>query len=245
VNKTQTTKILLYNSGYATGLDGSLKSYLLHFLRYIYTPKKVVRDVISSIDSLVNIKKPDVCCLVEIRRVGKFIRRLWEYPFHEFANKYGARSLRRHMPFFRKNSIGFFSDKYLPFHKHYLHCGAKKLIYEIALNHETSLIMGHLSLRKRTRRKQLCEIKEMIGKRKHVILCGDFNIFKGLSELEDLIKECGLRIVNTLNDVTFPASHPDRALDLFLCSEGIRIESLEVLPVKASDHLPVLLEVQL
>ena len=121
----------------------------------------------------------------------------------------------------------------------------KKLVYEIELTKDISVLLSHFALRKRARHRQLRELQHLIQRRKHVILCGDFNIFDGLHELEDFIEECGLTIVNTLKDVTFPAAHPLKALDLFLCSSGMKIEDLRVLHPKASDHLPVLLKVRI
>ena len=239
------TKILLYNVGYCAGLDGSVRGYVKHFLRYLYTPKKVVQRVLASVDHLVDREKPDICCFVEVRRVRKFINRLWEYPFHSFENKYGRRSIFRYLPYFRKNVLGFFSLKSHPFRRHFLRTGMKKLVYEIDLGKDVSLFFSHFALRKRTRRKQLKELEHLIKQRKQVILCGDFNIFDGVHELEEFIEECGLKIVNTLEDVTFPAVHPQKALDLFLCSASMHIEDLKVLHPQASDHLPVLLKVRI
>jgi endonuclease/exonuclease/phosphatase family metal-dependent hydrolase len=241
-----TTKILLFNTGYCTGLDGSLKGYALHFFRYLHTPQRILRSIFSSIDDLVTNTAPDLCCFTEVRRVQQFVHDLWEYPYHHFASKYGMQSVFRRLPYFRSNTMGFFSRRKLPFQKHYLKHGTKKLIYEVRLTDDTSLLIGHLSLRRKTRKKQLQELKELIQMRKHVILCGDFNVFAGFSELSEIIRDCRLRIVNTLHDATFPAIHPTVPLDLFLCSEDLLIERLEVLrSVHASDHLPVLLEVRI
>jgi hypothetical protein len=65
---SQRFRILLYNVGYATALDGSLRSYLLHFYRYIYTPRYIIRRVRQMIYSILQEQQPDVCCFVEIHR---------------------------------------------------------------------------------------------------------------------------------------------------------------------------------
>jgi len=236
-----TTRILFYNVGYCTGMRGSLGDYALHCLRYIYTPRRVVASVLATIDRLVDEVQPDLCCFVEVRRVKRFIQRLWEYPIHIFRNKYGRNSVLGHLPYFRGNVSGFFARERFPFEAHYLRHGAKKLVYEVCISEDISLLVAHLSLRKKTRAAQLKEMRGMIHRRKHVILCGDFNIFGGMEELDDIIRSCRLKIVNTLHDLTFPSILPKRALDLFICSEDLPIEHLEVLPVLASDHRPVLL----
>ncbi|HLC76216.1 MAG TPA: endonuclease/exonuclease/phosphatase family protein [Candidatus Peribacterales bacterium] len=237
----ETTRILFYNVGYCTGMRGSLADYAMHCLRYVYTPKRVIADVLTMIDRMVDEVQPDLCCFVEVRRVKRFIQRLWEYPVHTFRNKYGRNSMLGHLPYFRGNLSGYFARKDFPFSAHYLRHGAKKLVYEVRLTEEISLLVAHLSLRRKTRASQLKEIRDIISCRRHVILCGDFNIFNGVDELTDIIVSCRLKIINTLHDLTFPSAHPTRALDLFLCSEDLPIEDLEVLPVLASDHLPILL----
>ncbi|HLD08173.1 MAG TPA: endonuclease/exonuclease/phosphatase family protein [Candidatus Peribacterales bacterium] len=242
--KGATTRILFYNVGYCTGMQGSCRDYMLHFLRYLYTPKKVFNRVLVLINALVNEVQPDLCCFVEVRRMPRFLQPLLQYPVHIFRNKYGRRSLLSHIPYFRGNLGGFFARQKFPFHAHYLQHGAKKLVYEICISEELSLIVAHLSLRKKTRKQQLMELTRIIQSRKHVILCGDFNIFGGADELTGIIESCRLRMVNTLSDLTFPAMHPKRALDLFLCSTDLPIAHLEVLPVLASDHRPILLTLQ-
>jgi len=239
------TKILLYNVGYLAGLDGSFKDYLLHFLRYFYTPKRVWKSVLQSVDQLIQAENPDVCCFTEVRKASKYIHKLCDYSFHDFENKYGLHSFLRHLPYFRKNCIGFFSHTNLPYQKHFFRKGMKKLVYEIKLSGDVSLLLAHLALRKKARKRQLKELKELIKEREKVILCGDFNIFNGIEELEEILEECCLKVVNTLRDLTFPSVYPQKALDLFLCSEGIDITGFKVLhPVAVSDHLPVLLEVR-
>ena len=56
------------NVGYGTGIDGSIKSYLLRWYRYLYTPRWVIRQVRQSIYALLNREQPDLCCFVEIHQ---------------------------------------------------------------------------------------------------------------------------------------------------------------------------------
>jgi hypothetical protein len=45
-------RVLLFNLGYATGIDGSMRSYLLRWYRYIYTPRAIICKVRNSIYAL-------------------------------------------------------------------------------------------------------------------------------------------------------------------------------------------------
>ena len=243
---TQKFRILLFNVGYATALDGSLRNYLLRFYRYLYTPRRIIRQVRQAIFLLLKKVQPDVCCFVEIHRKTGSVPHPHVYTSHDMANKYGLHSVLRRLPFFRDNCNGFFAKGACSFQKMYFKNGTKKLIYEIKLREDVSLLLVHFSLERRVRRLQVAELHDIIKARKNVILCGDFNIFKGRSELEELAEECDLRIVNSPSDVTFPAVNPTKSLDLFLCPKHIKNAHATVLKgVHASDHLPVLLELEM
>lgn len=235
-------RILLYNVGYGTGLNGSLKSYLLQGYRYLYTPRRIIRQVRQSLYNLLSREKPDLCCFVEVHRKHGFIPHPKSYHFHADV-KYGRRSPLRFLPFFRDNCNAFCAEKPLHFHRQYFKSGTKKLIFEISLPNDIKLLMVHFALRESTRRKQCQELKAIINGRKNIIVCGDFNVFKGARELHDLAESCGLKIVNS-HSHTFPAFKPKNALDLFLCPKDMEGVTARVLSdVQVSDHLPVLLEV--
>jgi endonuclease/exonuclease/phosphatase family metal-dependent hydrolase len=157
--------------------------------------------------------------------------------------KYGKRSPLRMLPFFRDNCNGFFSHHQLKFEKRYFRNGSKKLIFDIQLGNGMSLLMVHFALRRDVRKLQCRELKKMLEGRKNVIVCGDFNIFRGTRELHTLAESCGLKIVNA-HQPTFPAIRPKKALDLFLCPKDLHHVSAEVInDVQVSDHLPVMLEI--
>lgn len=242
----QQFRILLFNVGYATALDGSLRNYFLRFYRYLYTPRNIIRRVRMAIYSMLEREKPDVCCFVEIHRNTKCIPHPHVYTCSDIDNKYGLDSVLRKMPFFRDNCNGFFSKGDLPFEKIYFKNGTKKLIYDIKLRPDLSLLLVHFSLDRRVRQRQTEELKQIINNRENVVLCGDFNIFRGQGELQSLARDCGLTIVNTPNQATFPAVNPTKALDLFLCSTSLKAPQVRVVQgIQASDHLPVLLEMEL
>ena len=129
----QKFRILLFNVGYATALDGSIRDYLLRFYRYVYTPRQIVRKVRMAIYHLMQREQPDVCCFVEIHRRTGCVPHPHAYTCSDVDNKYGAASVLRRLPFFRDNCNGFFAKGDLAFEKVYFRNGTKKLIYDICL----------------------------------------------------------------------------------------------------------------
>ncbi len=239
--KNPPLKILLYNVGYCTELNGSVRDYVLRGYRYLYTPKRVVSETLNQLNTLMEKEQPDICCLIEIHNNKRSKPVFSAYGFGDIDNKYGFNSLLRRLPFFRNNCNGFFSRKELSFQKHYFKSGTKKLVYEIQLQENVSLFMVHFSLKASTRKKQFEELKTFLDPKKQNILCGDFNTFNDTAELEAFALSCGLRMVNKPSEGTFPAKDPRKAIDLFLCSTTINTGSTEVLSdVRLSDHLPVL-----
>lgn len=235
-------KILLLNTGYFSGLDGSLKNYVIHGVRYLHTPERIMSAVEHSVSRLVNLERPDVCCFLELPKKSSIAQDLSEYPFHDISNKYGLNSLLRRLPLFRRNCNGFFAREKLQYKKRYFAKGRKKLIYELDLPNGTTVLLCHFSLSKKTRMKQFDQLKKLIASKKNVILCGDFNIFKGSNEVKSLMEECKLQSVSAFQP-TFPAFKPKKAFDLFLCTTDINVTRCEpIAKFHGSDHLPVVLE---
>ncbi|MBP7113926.1 MAG: endonuclease/exonuclease/phosphatase family protein, partial [Candidatus Peribacteraceae bacterium] len=177
-------KVLLLNLGYLSGLDGSMHDYVYHGARYLHTPARIAAAVEDSVMQLLSREEPDVCCFLELHKKCAMVKDMRAYPFFDVSNKYGIRSLLRYLPFFRDNCNGFFSRCDVPYKKYYFHEGSKKLIYEIELQGGVSLLLCHFSLSKSVRKEQFRELENIIGIGKKMILCGDFNIFRGTGELE-------------------------------------------------------------
>lgn len=238
-------RILLYNVGYCTELDGSLSDYFLRFYRYVYTPKNVLQSAVHSIANLVEAHKPDVCCFAEIKKDPRRMPHMKDYKVRDVENKYGLSSTLRSLPFFRSNCNAVFADKPYAVRKHWFRNGAKKLIFEVQLPNKTTLLFAHFSLRASTRKKQYEELKKWVRKHPRVIVCGDFNTFRGEKDLLNFADSCNLKIV-TSKGGTFPRNNPKKAIDLFLCSPGVELENIQVLNhVHSSDHLPVLVEMKI
>lgn len=238
-------KVLLLNAGYCSGLDGSYRDYILHSSRYLRTPQSIIAAVEASIGSLINAEQPDICCFLELSKHTALIQDLRDYPCHDVDIKYGVNSILRHLPFFRDNCNGFFAREEVPYKKYFFKNGAKKLIYELEVGNDVSLLLCHFSLSHIVRRQQFRELETIIKNRERAILCGDFNIFRGTHEIDDLMNACNLHPV-TAYAPTFPAVSPSKALDMFLCTNGLNVTRCEVVrDFRGSDHLPVILEFKL
>lgn len=235
-------KMLLLNLGYCTGLNGSLFQYLSNFYRYIFLPSKIEENVLHNLSQLIHEEHPDLICLIEIEQ-GKQISGVInkEYSFYDIETKYGKDSFLRKLPFFKNKSNAFLSRHKISFKKHFLKNGTKKLLYELSLPENIKLIFMHFSLSRKVREKQFDELDLLFKNVKNKIICGDFNIFGGFSEIDRLIKKSKLRLAQ--KEPTFPAFNPKRPLDLFLCSKNLKIKT-RVLNKQLSDHLPVLMELE-
>jgi endonuclease/exonuclease/phosphatase family metal-dependent hydrolase len=241
--KKKKFKILLINLSYCIGVNGFFWQYIAKFHRYIFLPKIVERRILQELKDIIAKEDPDMICLVEIKQ-GKQIKALIdeEYPFYDMKTKYGEKSILRKTPFFYNKGNAFIAKEDFLFKLHYLKNGTKKLVYEIILPNKISLLLAHFSLGKRSRKKQLESIARLDLENKKRILCGDFNIFKGLGELDGLLEEGNLKIIDS--NPTFPAYKPSKFLDLFLCSKKMKAK-VRVLDDQISDHLPVILEIPL
>ncbi len=236
-------KILLLNLGYCTGINGSLAQYISKFYRYIFLHSKVEKMILNKFKKIVLEEDPDLICLTEIKQ-GKQIKTLinGKYFFYDIETKYGQKSILRKLPFFHNKGNAFISKHKLSFKKHYLINGTKKLLYEIIIPGNISLILMHFSLKKRARGKQFKEIQKMFSGTGQKIICGDFNILGGISELNCLANGLDLKLAH--QEPTFPAFRPNKPLDLFLCSKNIKTKT-RILNNQLSDHLPVIVEISL
>jgi exonuclease III len=236
-------KILLINLGYCTGINGKILHYFLYFYRYIYRSLRTENRVLNELKKIIRKENPNLICLIEINQ-GRQIKELInnKYFFYKINTKYGSNSVLKRCPLFRKKSNAFIAKQKLPFKIHFLKNGTKKLLYEITLPNEVTLLLMHFSLNKQVRDKQFKEIYKMFSERDKLIICGDFNIFDGFNELNYIMDKFNLKLVH--KSPTFPAFKPNKSLDIFLCTKNIKT-TYKVLSNQLSDHLPVIMETTL
>jgi endonuclease/exonuclease/phosphatase family metal-dependent hydrolase len=98
----------------------------------------------------------------------------------------------------------------------------------------------HLSLGKRDRQRQIARLAEALDDSVPLVLAGDMNT--GAGEL-DLLRE-RFTVVDEA-PATFPSPWPQRSLDHIVFSRHWRLSSIEALPSRGSDHLPLVAELEL
>jgi len=238
-------KIFLYNCAHCRGYNGSPLDYLAGWARFCVAPKKVDREVSQQIIRTIEEVKPDVCFFNELRENSYLIPLLKDlYKYFDVQGKYGS-SYMNYLPGSQGRCNGFFSNQDLHFQRHFFANGTKRLFYEVKLTPNTKALFAHFALGKGTRRKQFEQLIPYIECNSSTIVCGDFNVLNGLTEVEPLIESCNLCLMNEPQHKTFPAYSPKKVLDLFLSSPDVRVNQLKVITsLKVSDHLPVLLECQ-
>jgi len=247
-------RILFSNIGYAKGIDGSLRHHVGMFNRHFYCALPVQEQVLAQIKATIDTEKPDLCCFVEIDGGSLHTARFnqidalmdTEYRFHDIAGKYGHESWLSRMPFHEGKSNAFLARSEIPFDRLYFSHGTKRLIYRLALPGDVWVYFAHFSLQKKTRVKQLAEMRRLVDQTPgKVIILADFNVMDGFGELDQLLKDSALRLLNKEDAHTFTFHKLSLALDLCICSDGLAKKTgLKIIPQPFSDHAALLVEIQ-
>ncbi len=107
---------------------------------------------------------------------------------------------------------------------------------------ELVVVMLHLSLGERSRRRQLAYVAEQVAHERQVIIMGDMN-----THAEQLLDASPLKHLDLQpaqpHAPTYPAWEPSLALDHVLLSPNLVVNDFKVLNCRVSDHLPVAVEV--
>ncbi len=109
--------------------------------------------------------------------------------------------------------------------------------------HGLVVIMLHLALGARGRVQQLHYVRELIGDYRNVVLMGDMNAHA--DELVNHPAMSDIQLQAPHEHATFPSWRPQRCIDHILHSQSLQVESVRVLDLPISDHLPVALELRL
>lgn len=249
-----TYRILFSNTGYAKGIDGTLRQHVTRIGRHFYCDVPAQMKVLSQLKDLIRAENPDLCCFVEIDEgsphTGGYnqVKALIDddYAFHDISSKYGTDKYISRMPLHKGKSNCFVSKAEVPFERIYFRHGTKRLIYRLQLPHDIHLFFAHFSLQKKVRQKQFVEMQELIKKTGgNTIVLADFNIMQGFSELTGFLKEADLLILNEEDEHTFLFHRRKLTLDLCLASSRIvPYLSLRIVPQPFSDHEALILDIQ-
>lgn len=105
------------------------------------------------------------------------------------------------------------------------------------------VVMMHLALGAKARTLQLAYVHDLLDGYRHIVLMGDMNTLAS-----DLLERSPLRDLGLIApqvEATFPSWRPVRCLDHILLSSTLTLESVRVLALPISDHLPVAVEIRL
>jgi endonuclease/exonuclease/phosphatase family metal-dependent hydrolase len=106
------------------------------------------------------------------------------------------------------------------------------------------VVLAHLSLGRRTRSRQLGYLAELISRRRHAVLMGDFNCRPSSLEFRHLLQSTELCEPHYAAH-TYPSWRPMHGFDHILVTPDLEVEHSNVFQVGYSDHLPVGLDLLL
>ncbi|MCD4771521.1 endonuclease/exonuclease/phosphatase family protein [archaeon] len=248
--KKKRIRFIFYNTEYFEGLQGVRWKYLEVWKRIFGTKRNLLK-----ICKEISAYKPDVLAFIEIQaksffrreRYDNIVRKEMKMKHSLIKPKYffhGLTRILKYTPGIKDQSNALFSKKsFCDSEFVYFKEGVKKLIIKASVKvpKKITFLIVHLALAKGSRQKQMEELAEIVrGVKTPIVLAGDFNTFGGKEELDVLIKNSRLRKVK--ESLTFPAFHPNKVLDHILISPEIRVKNYEVLKLKLSDHLPVMVD---
>ena len=242
-------RFLTYIIAYGTGSPGSERGRLLTTHRYLKTSRlwlaRIVRfirqqspDVVGLIETDLGSSRTDGVNQVEM--VAEHLR----YQ-HFAAAKYGPHSLLRRLPYlqYQANALLSTGEIHEPF-QHFLPHGVKKLVLT-GESGGVNFMLLHLSLYYRTRCKQLRHLTELVPPGLPLVIAGDFNTFRGSTEIQAFCDAADLRSANAAHLPTYPSWGPRKELDFILVSPQIKILNFSIPDTELSDHRPLVLDFEL
>jgi len=248
------TRLILYNLQYLLGGSGKKWEYLLFWKRFFH-PRKIEEEIVKNLLK----HNPDILALVEVdTRSFNESEDYLAYFKKKLGMNYSVEKRKYHfrgffkilnlIPWFRNNSNSVLSKwKMYDVKFFYFKHGIKRAIIKTSINtpRKIHLFLVHLSLGKNTRKKQLGELAQIVKEVKgSVIVAGDFNTFEGEREIQNFLKETGLKhkYKSAKRVFTYPSFYPRRRFDYILTSPKIKIKKYKILKLELSDHLPVLVD---
>lgn len=235
-------KILFYNIAHARGVDGTFFQYATRTWKYIAPGTRFLLPISDFIASV----NPDIACFVEVdKNQAEFFKKQNGFRALYSMNQYAAKSFSQYLPVFKNHHLAILAKSTMADAKsHYFPKGLQKGIARISFPSGLTLLLIHLSFMRSIRRTQLQELNALLRQiDAPFLVCGDFNVMKGIHELDGLVQKNALSLIAPR--ATFPSCSPRYILDLFLASPGIQIKSAKAFNVMHSDHLPIMIDIEL
>ena len=246
-------RLLYANLGYARDIDGSIGHHVRRWHHHVYTPRAAQMRGLSHVRDVMEKHEPDLSCFVEIDQGsitnGFFdqMAELWDERHHSYSvdNKYAEGARHGRLSISRGKSNGFIASSPVSFTKRYFTHGAKRLVYDIVVE-GVHVFLVHCSLKAAVRREQFAELRGWIDALDApAVIIGDFNLLKGMGELQGLLND---RLLVPAFDDQLPTFRfgPWRAcLDQCLVSPDLkRYCRAEVIDQPFSDHQMLLVDLK-
>lgn len=249
--KSTSLRLLLFNIAYGTGPLRGPYHNIVSAYRYLRSDRHHIEDICEYVEELA----PDIAGLVEVERGSvrngrqdqvALIARALSHHF-SYDCKYGRNSFYRLLPILGQQGNVVLA-KEAPVHQdqHFFPVGTKRLVMEAHVL-GLRIILVHLAVTRRVRRRQIKMLHSIIGEpgEQPTILAGDFNVFGGAAELAELMAYTGLRTLNEGHVATYPAYAPRKELDFVLCSPHVGVNGFWVdTSCCLSDHLPLIADLE-
>jgi endonuclease/exonuclease/phosphatase family metal-dependent hydrolase len=238
-----TVRFLLYNIRYAAGAELNFHfpvPYSGYFRRTSDNLALIARFVRSVHADIIGLLEVDGGSFRTGRRsqAEEIAQGLGHY--HVYRCKYGCDSLAHSLPLLREQGNALMTNREIQSERcHYFSVGVKRLVLEMELE-DVVVVLVHLSLKYRHRQYQLMELRSWLREiSKPLIVAGDFNLFRGVRELQPFLEATGLRNGNCAGYASHSSRNPRRQLDFILHSRQIEITHFQVPHIPYSDHLPL------
>jgi len=237
-------RLLLYNIRYATGADRRFHlpvPYSGYLRRTTDNLELITRFIQSTHADIIGLLEVDGGSFRSRRRSQADVIAHALGHFHVYRCKYASRSLVQSLPLLKEQGNALLTNQDIRAEKcHYFSAGIKRLVLEMELK-EVVVLLVHLSLKYRHRQYQLGELHLWLQEiKKPVIVAGDFNLFRGVRELQLFLAATGLKNVNQAGRASHSSRNPRRQLDFILHSPEIEVTHFQVPHVPFSDHLPLI-----
>lgn len=127
--------------------------------------------------------------------------------------------------------------------------GEQRGVLEVSIQAPSGLLTvfcTHFGLEQEERLVQARELAAMLNSTATPKLaCGDFNADTSEQSVMDLIGSASLIDADAGGPPTFDSASPSKRIDMVLCDSSIRILSASVISTQASDHLPLVVDLEL
>lgn len=237
-------RILLYNIRYGAGADHRFH-LPLPYSGYL----KSTDENLATITRFIKSTHADIVGLLEVdggsfragrRSQAEYIAKALGH-YHVYQCKYSGRLWSQTLPVLKDQGNALLTNQEIVSQQcHYFSEGIKRLVLQMELE-DVVVVLVHLSLKFRHRQYQLRELHSILKNiEKPVVVAGDFNLFRGVWELQLFLEATGLQSADRDGRASHSSRNPCRQLDFILHSPEIRVTQFQVPNVPYSDHLPLI-----